>query len=77
MFLPIVFVPGIAGQIFRDLSWVITYTLVFSIIVAFTLIPMLTLKVMGMEFGLFQLVNRLIETNLWPLCKFGEAFRGA
>lgn len=69
VFLPIVFVPGIAGQIFRDLSWVITFTLVFSIIVAFTLIPMLTMKVMGFEFGLFELANKGIELLLWPLAK--------
>jgi len=69
VFLPIVFVPGIAGQIFRDLSWVITYTLIYSILVAFTLIPMLTMQVMSVKIPLFDLLNNLIDIVLWPLVK--------
>ncbi|MBN2712509.1 MAG: efflux RND transporter permease subunit, partial [Planctomycetes bacterium] len=76
VFLPIVFVPGIAGQIFRDLSWVITYTLIFSIIIAFTLIPMLTLQVMGIEFGLFDILNKILETLISPLTKVADIFIG-
>ncbi|MDF1755489.1 MAG: efflux RND transporter permease subunit [Verrucomicrobiales bacterium] len=73
VFLPVVFVPGIAGQIFRDLSWVITYTLIFSMVVAFTLIPMLTFKVMGMKFAVFDWLNRAIQFVLWPLVQFAKA----
>ncbi|MDF1811116.1 MAG: efflux RND transporter permease subunit [Verrucomicrobiales bacterium] len=72
VFLPVVFVPGIAGQIFRDLSWVITYTLIFSMVVAFTLIPMLTFKVMDSKMGVFDGVNRIIGFLLQPLMLFGK-----
>lgn len=67
VFLPIVFVPGVAGQIFRDLSWVITFTLAFSILFAFTLIPMLTFHVMRMESRLFDLLNRLMDILTHPI----------
>ena len=45
VFLPIVFVTGIAGQIFKELAWVVVVTQVISAIIAFTLLPMLIAKV--------------------------------
>jgi HAE1 family hydrophobic/amphiphilic exporter-1 len=42
VFFPLVFVKGIAGQLFRDQALTITYTLLFSLVVSLTLIPMLT-----------------------------------
>lgn len=44
VFLPIVFVTGIAGQIFKELAWVVVVTQVISAIIAFTLLPMLIAK---------------------------------
>ncbi|MDA0747207.1 MAG: efflux RND transporter permease subunit [bacterium] len=41
VFVPIVFVEGIAGQLFRDQALTVTYSLVASLLVALTLIPML------------------------------------
>ncbi len=41
VFVPIVFVEGIAGQLFRDQALTVTYSLVASLFVALTLIPML------------------------------------
>ena len=41
VFFPMVFVSGIAGQLFRDQALTVTFALVFSLIVALTLIPML------------------------------------
>lgn len=38
----IVFVPGIPGQLFRDLSWAIIYSQIISTIVPLTLVPMLS-----------------------------------
>lgn len=38
----IVFVPGIPGQLFRDLSWAIVYSQIISTIVPLTLVPMLS-----------------------------------
>lgn len=41
VFVPIVFVEGIAGQLFRDLALAVTFSLVSALLVAVTLIPML------------------------------------
>lgn len=41
VFLPIIFVTGIAGQLFRDQALTVTYALLFSLILALVLIPML------------------------------------
>lgn len=41
VFFPIVFVEGIAGQLFRDQSLTVTFSLMASLIVSLTLIPML------------------------------------
>ncbi len=45
VFLPIVFVTGIAGQIFKELAWVVVVTQVISAVIAFSLLPMLIAKV--------------------------------
>ncbi len=42
VFVPIVFVEGIAGQLFRDQALTVTYSLAASLFVALTLIPMLS-----------------------------------
>ena len=41
VFIPIVFVEGIAGQLFRDQALTVTFSLMMSLVVSFTLIPML------------------------------------
>lgn len=41
VFFPMVFITGIAGQLFRDQALTVTFALIFSLIVALTLIPML------------------------------------
>ncbi|MFC2076515.1 efflux RND transporter permease subunit [candidate division KSB1 bacterium] len=41
VFFPIVFVTGIAGQLFRDQALTVTFSLITSLLVALTLIPML------------------------------------
>ncbi len=41
VFFPMVFIKGIAGQLFKDQALTVTFALVFSLIVALTLIPML------------------------------------
>ncbi len=42
VFLPIVFVEGVAGQLFRDQALTVTFSLLASLVVALTLIPMLS-----------------------------------
>jgi HAE1 family hydrophobic/amphiphilic exporter-1 len=41
VFLPVVFVSGIAGAVFRDLALAVTYSLISSLLCAFALVPML------------------------------------
>lgn len=41
VFFPMVFVSGIAGQLFRDQALTVTFALIFSLLMAVTLIPML------------------------------------
>jgi HAE1 family hydrophobic/amphiphilic exporter-1 len=41
VFFPMVFIKGVAGQLFQDQALTVTFALVFSLIVALTLIPML------------------------------------
>jgi hydrophobic/amphiphilic exporter-1 (mainly G- bacteria), HAE1 family len=50
VFLPILFVPGIAGLLFRDLALTISFALIVSVLIAITLIPVLS--------------SRLIEADL-------------
>ena len=44
VFIPILFVPGIAGFLFRDLALTISFSLTISSLVALTLIPLMTSK---------------------------------
>ncbi len=41
VFLPIVFVAGVAGQLFADQAWTVSFALISALVVALTLIPML------------------------------------
>lgn len=46
VFLPmILFVPGVAGQLFKDLSWAVIYSLILSLLVSVTVIPMLSMYI--------------------------------
>ena len=42
VFFPMVFISGIAGQLFRDQALTVTFALIFSLIVSLTVIPMLS-----------------------------------
>ncbi|RDI45411.1 efflux RND transporter permease subunit [Falsibacillus pallidus] len=42
VFLPMAFVPGIVGNFFAPLAWTIVISLVFSLIVAITIVPLLS-----------------------------------
>ena len=47
VFVPIVFVQGVAGQLFRDQALTVTFSLTVSLLVALTLIPMLASRQFG------------------------------
>lgn len=46
IFLPIVFMRGVSGVLFRELAYVVVFALVCSLIVALSLVPMLASKIM-------------------------------
>jgi HAE1 family hydrophobic/amphiphilic exporter-1 len=56
VFLPIVFVEGIAGQLFKDQAMTVTISLLASLVVAVTLIPMLS--ALGAKLGPLGSVGR-------------------
>lgn len=49
VFLPILFVPGIAGLLFRDLALTISFALIVSVLVALTLIPVMSSRLFAKE----------------------------
>ena len=46
VFLPVLFVPGMSGELFRDMVLTISFSLGVSIIVALTLVPMMASKIL-------------------------------
>ncbi|MBN2708618.1 MAG: efflux RND transporter permease subunit [Calditrichaceae bacterium] len=49
VFLPVLFVPNITGQLFKDMVLTITYSLVVSLIVAVTIVPMMASRILKIE----------------------------
>ena len=49
VFLPILFVPGIAGLLFRDMALTISFAMIVSVLVAITLIPVLSSRIFEAE----------------------------
>jgi hydrophobic/amphiphilic exporter-1 (mainly G- bacteria), HAE1 family len=47
VFIPIIFVEGVAGQLFGDQAWTVSFALVSALVVALTLIPMLAARGSG------------------------------
>ena len=49
VFLPMVFVEGVTAKIFKELSLTVTYSLIASLVVALTLVPMMASKILIIE----------------------------
>ena len=69
VFIPVLFVPGLAGQMFREMVITICFSLAVSLVVALTLIPLLSsrfLKVSSTETrqGLFSRLGRSIGRGI-------------
>ncbi|MDP3790128.1 MAG: efflux RND transporter permease subunit, partial [Candidatus Omnitrophota bacterium] len=69
VFLPLIFVVGVTGQMFKDLSLTITYSLMVSLIVAFTLIPMLVVAGKPTEKSNLKIAGK-IDTALKKMAGF-------
>lgn len=48
VFIPVVYVGGITGELFRELAWTVSFSLLASLLVAVTVIPMLAAKILPM-----------------------------
>jgi HAE1 family hydrophobic/amphiphilic exporter-1 len=72
VFFPIVFVEGIAGQLFKDMALTVTYSLLASLIVSLTLVPMLN-STMRRE-GSKERFAKLLKFIFKPLDKIYEKF---
>lgn len=46
VFLPVVFVGGLASQIFRSMAWTVSFSLLASLVVALTIIPLLSSRLL-------------------------------
>jgi HAE1 family hydrophobic/amphiphilic exporter-1 len=46
VFLPVVYVGGMTGELFRELAWTVSFALLTSLLVAVTVIPMLASKIL-------------------------------
>ncbi len=49
VFLPVLFVPNITGQLFNDMVLTITFSLLVSLVVALTLVPMMASNILEIE----------------------------
>lgn len=49
VFLPVLFVPNITGQLFKDMVLTITFSLVVSLLVALSVVPMMSANILKME----------------------------
>jgi len=49
VFLPVLFVPNVTGQLFKDMVLTITFSLVVSLFVALTLVPMMSANILKVD----------------------------
>ncbi len=84
VFFPLVFVEGIAGQLFRDQALTVTFALLASLVVALTLIPTMaaregsrkTADDAAVAASTAPEVRRWYYWPTWPLRILGKALRG-
>jgi HAE1 family hydrophobic/amphiphilic exporter-1 len=72
VFFPIVFVEGIAGQLFRDMALTVTFSLLASLVVSLTVVPMLFSALRRKTSK--ERLNRLLKKLFKPIDKLYDAF---
>ncbi len=65
VFLPMIFVVGVAGQLFKELAFTVTFSLVGSLWVALTLIPLLSCKISGNKDRKFKEEASFTTGGIW------------
>ena len=53
VFLPVIYVHGVAGQLFKDAALTVTFSLISSLVVSLTLLPMLS----SHKFGTWHIIS--------------------
>ena len=79
VFFPMVFISGIAGQLFRDQALTVTFALLLSLVVALTLIPMLAALGTGARYDSGDAdvpAGRFTRGVAWVVRLAGAAFIG-
>lgn len=85
VFFPLVFVEGIAGQLFRDQALTVTFALLASLVVALTLIPTMAAREGKTKAAVLSAatepdtapqIRRWYYWPTWPLRMLGRALRG-
>lgn len=80
VFIPVLFVPNITGQLFKDLVLTITFSLIVSLLVALTLVPMMSSRILQIEKstgnGLFNRLKKRVGDWLEKLkVNYGKILR--
>lgn len=65
VFLPVVFVGGLASQIFSDLALAITFSLTMSLVVAVTFVPMVATRVRVKELSTTGITGMITRFQQW------------
>ncbi|MDQ8184895.1 efflux RND transporter permease subunit [Pelagicoccus sp. SDUM812002] len=67
IFLPLIFVPGVSGILFRELAYTVSFSLICSLVVSLSLVPMLSARILRGQISLEEQkkspFRRLSETS--------------
>ncbi len=78
VFLPLIFVPGSAGILFRQLAWVVFFSLGASLIVAVTVVPVMASQLLGApgHAGPGRFLSRLFRAGQKSQTGLDDAYQG-
>ena len=73
VFVPIIFVEGMTGKVFKEMGLIITFSLMASLLVAITFLPMMASKILSIEINRKKTKGKRgrIKTFLTNLLIFG------
>lgn len=72
VFLPVLFVPGIAGLLFRDLALTVSFALIVSVLVALSLIPLMSSRFFSQQLEKEKKTNKEVKTPFRRLMDWRE-----
>ncbi|MGE5654254.1 MAG: efflux RND transporter permease subunit, partial [Bacillota bacterium] len=68
VFLPIVFVGGLTGDIFRELSLTVSFSLLSSLVVSVTVVPMLSARMLSLPKGQNNMMGSVKKLTFYGRC---------